>query len=107
MHAHDNLEILLASILGATLRRQVSRWPTDTLARWDEAMTCISDAARAAYRALVATPGLPEFFSAATPVDELAGSTSGPGRRTDPAQGQPPWMTCGRSRGCSAGRRPG
>jgi len=87
--AHDNLEILLASVLDATLRHQTSRWPDDTLARWDEAMTCISDAAHAAYRALVAAPGLPEFFSAATPVDELSRLNVGsrPSRR--PGTGAP------------------
>ena len=69
--AEDNLEILLAAMLSATLTHQSSRWPDDVLARWDEAMTCVSDAARATYRALVDDPGLPAFFAAATPVDEL------------------------------------
>ncbi|WP_308282650.1 phosphoenolpyruvate carboxylase [Pseudonocardia nigra] len=70
--AHDNLEIMLASVLDATLLHKVSRWPADTLARWDEAMNVVSRAARAAYRDLVERPGLPEFFASATPVDELA-----------------------------------
>ena len=35
-------------------------------------MDCVSAAARTAYRELVDDPGLPDFFSAATPVDELA-----------------------------------
>ncbi|WP_300015320.1 phosphoenolpyruvate carboxylase [Pseudonocardia sp.] len=69
--AHDNLEIMLASMLEATLLHQSSRWDDATLERWDEAMTVVSDAARAAYTGLVAQPGLPEFFTAATPVDEL------------------------------------
>ena len=34
-------------------------------------MDYVSDHARAAYRRLVDDPGLPDFFSAATPVDEL------------------------------------
>ena len=69
--AHDNLEILLSATLEATLMHTSSRLSADTLARFDEAMGCVSDAARAAYRALVDDPGLPAFFSAATPVDEL------------------------------------
>jgi len=69
--AEDNLEILLASMLSATLTHQSSHWPEDVLARWDEAMTCVSEAARAAYRQLVEHDGLPAFFAAATPVDEL------------------------------------
>ena len=34
-------------------------------------MNVVSDAARTAYRELVGHPGLPRFFSSATPVDEL------------------------------------
>ena len=49
--APDNLEILLASMIDATLLHQSARWPADVRARWDEVMTCVSDAARAAYRA--------------------------------------------------------
>jgi phosphoenolpyruvate carboxylase len=81
--AEDNLEILLAAMLSATLTHQSSRWPDDVLARWDEAMTCVSDAARAAYRELVDEPGLPAFFAAATPVDELGSLNVGsrPSRR--------------------------
>ncbi|MDN5857178.1 MAG: phosphoenolpyruvate carboxylase, partial [Pseudonocardia sp.] len=69
--AHDNLEIMLAAVLDATLLHRRSSLPLDTLARWDEVMEVVSIAARAAYRDLVERPGLPEFFAAATPVDEL------------------------------------
>jgi phosphoenolpyruvate carboxylase len=69
--AHDNLEILLASTLDATLLHTASRVDAETLARFDEAMDHISENARSAYRRLVDDPGLPDFFSAATPVDEL------------------------------------
>ena len=69
--AHDNLELLLAAVLEATLAHTSSRWDAATLQRWDAAMDVVSGAARAAYRGLVEHPGLPEFFSAATPVDEL------------------------------------
>ncbi|HEX3258914.1 MAG TPA: phosphoenolpyruvate carboxylase [Pseudonocardia sp.] len=69
--AHDNLEILLAAVLEATLEHQSSRIDGATLDRWDATMDVVSDAARTAYRALVGHPGLPRFFSSATPVDEL------------------------------------
>jgi phosphoenolpyruvate carboxylase len=69
--AHDNLEILLSSVLDATLLHTASRVEPETLARFDEAMDYVSDRARVAYRRLVDDPGLPDFFSAATPVDEL------------------------------------
>jgi len=65
------LEILLAAVLEAALLHQTSRVPSEVLARWDEAMDVVSGAAHAAYRDFVDLPGLSEFFSAATPVDEL------------------------------------
>jgi phosphoenolpyruvate carboxylase len=69
--AHGHLEILLAAVLEATLLHQTSRVPSEVLARWDEAMDVISSAAHAAYRDFLGMPGLGEFFSAATPVDEF------------------------------------
>ncbi|MFC4943651.1 phosphoenolpyruvate carboxylase [Pseudonocardia sp. GCM10023141] len=87
--AHDNLEILLASMIDATLLHQSSRWPDAALARWDEVMTCVSTAARAAYRELVETPGLPAFFQAATPVDELGRLNVGSRPSKRPQAGAP------------------
>ncbi len=69
--AHDQLEILLAAVLEATLLHQTSRVPPEVLDRWDEAMDVVSGVAQTAYRDFVGLPGLAEFFSAATPVDEL------------------------------------
>jgi phosphoenolpyruvate carboxylase len=70
--AHDHLEIVLAAVLEATLLHQTSRVPLEVLERWDEAMDVVSSAAYGAYRDFVGLPGLSEFFSAATPVDELS-----------------------------------
>lgn len=70
--AHDHLEILLAAVLEATLLHQTSRVPPEVLAQWDEAMDVVSTAAHIAYRDFVGLPGLSEFFSAATPVNELS-----------------------------------
>jgi phosphoenolpyruvate carboxylase len=69
--AEHNLTIMLAATLENTLLHQTSRVPEATLVRWDEAMQVVSDAAQAAYRDFVGRPGLPEFFTSATPVDEL------------------------------------
>jgi phosphoenolpyruvate carboxylase len=70
--AHDHLEVLLAAVLEATLLHQTSRVAPEVLTRWDEAMDVVSAAAYAAYRDFVGLPELSEFFSAATPVDELS-----------------------------------
>ncbi|MEJ2870587.1 phosphoenolpyruvate carboxylase [Actinomycetospora sp. OC33-EN08] len=81
--AEDNLEIMLSAVLEATLLHQTSRVPADQLKRWDEAMDVISDAAQAAYEELVGHEGLPNFFTQATPVDELSMLNVGsrPGKR--------------------------
>ncbi|NMO90646.1 phosphoenolpyruvate carboxylase [Actinomycetospora sp. TBRC 11914] len=81
--AEDNLEIMLSAVLEATLLHQTSRVPADQLKRWDEAMDVISDAAQAAYSELIDHDGLPDFFTQATPVDELSMLNVGsrPGKR--------------------------
>jgi phosphoenolpyruvate carboxylase len=81
--AKDNLEIMLAAVLDATLLHQTSRVEAATLKRWDEAMDVISDAAQEAYTKLVEHEGLPDFFTQATPVDELSMLNVGsrPGKR--------------------------
>ncbi|HEY2193142.1 MAG TPA: phosphoenolpyruvate carboxylase [Actinomycetospora sp.] len=81
--AEDNLEIMLSAVLDATLLHQTSRVPADQLKRWDEAMDVISDAAQQAYSELIDHEGLPNFFTQATPVDELSMLNVGsrPGKR--------------------------
>ncbi len=81
--ARDNLEILLAAVIEASVLHTTSRIEDERLARFDGAMDLISDAAAGAYRRLVDQPELPEFFSVATPVEELGGLNIGsrPSRR--------------------------
>ncbi|MEJ2860180.1 phosphoenolpyruvate carboxylase [Actinomycetospora flava] len=81
--ARDNLEIMLSAVLDATLLHQTSRVEAATLKRWDEAMDVISDAAQEAYEKLISHEGLPDFFTQATPVDELSMLNVGsrPGKR--------------------------
>jgi len=81
--AHRNLELALSSVLEASLLHRESRQTKEVLDRWTETMEAFSEAAFGAYRELVESPGLVEYFLAATPVEELAEMNIGsrPSRR--------------------------
>lgn len=81
--AHRNLELALSSALEASLLHRKSRKTKKVLDRWIETMEAFSAAAYGAYRDLVESPGLVEYFLAATPVEELAEMNIGsrPSRR--------------------------
>jgi phosphoenolpyruvate carboxylase len=81
--ARDNLERALAAVLEASVLHTESRVALDVLARWDETMDVVSDAAYRAYRSLVERPGLMNYFLTATPVEELSALNIGsrPARR--------------------------
>jgi phosphoenolpyruvate carboxylase len=70
--ALENLELLLAASLEATVLHQKARRSSAQGERWDTAMDTVSEAAHTAYRALVEDPDLPAYFLASTPVDLLA-----------------------------------
>jgi phosphoenolpyruvate carboxylase len=81
--ARINLEVATAAVIRASLLHRESRHPADVVARWDETMTVVSDAAYAAYRNLVEDERLVPYFLASTPVEELDGLNLGsrPARR--------------------------
>jgi phosphoenolpyruvate carboxylase len=85
--ARHNVDVLLASVLEASVLHRSSRAEPSVVAGWDESMDVVSSAAQRAYRELVDRPDLAAFFAAATPVEELAGLNIGsrPARR--PGQG--------------------
>jgi phosphoenolpyruvate carboxylase len=70
--AVQNLALTLGAAVEATALHTGPRQSADDLARWDSAMNSVSAAAFTAYRGFVEQPGLPEYFAASTPVDELA-----------------------------------
>ncbi|HEX2023321.1 MAG TPA: phosphoenolpyruvate carboxylase [Acidimicrobiales bacterium] len=70
--AYRNLELAMAAVVEGTLLHRESRQPLDLIARWDEVMVDVSEAAHRAYRALVNEPGLVDYFRSSTPVEELA-----------------------------------
>ena len=69
--ARINLEVATAAVIRASLLHRESRHDSAVLARWDETMSLVSDAAYAAYRSLVEDPRLVAYFLASTPVEEL------------------------------------
>ena len=81
--ARHNLDVLLSSVLEASVLHRSASIEGDVLSRWDDAMDLVSGAAQRAYRELVDRDDLPEFFATATPVEELAGLNIGsrPARR--------------------------
>ncbi len=75
--ARANLELTVAATLEASLLHRSSRQPQDVLDGWDEAMSILSDAAFDAYRSLIDSTDLVPYFTASTPVNELAAMNIG------------------------------
>ncbi len=87
--AHENLELSLAAVLRATALHRDPRSSTEQIAHWGQVMDLASHAAFTAYRRLIDDPDLPDYFVAATPVDQLGALNIGsrPSKRPDTGKG--------------------
>jgi phosphoenolpyruvate carboxylase len=87
--ARNNLELMLAATIEASVLHQTDRRSAAEAERWDEAMDLVSEHAHARYRELVGRPEVTEYFLAATPVDLLGALHIGsrPARRPDAGGG--------------------
>jgi phosphoenolpyruvate carboxylase len=87
--ARENLELMLAAALEATVLHRRPRMSPEALAGWVEAMDLVSEASLLRYRSLVEDPQLPDYYFASTPVELLSELHLGsrPSRRPEAGAG--------------------
>jgi phosphoenolpyruvate carboxylase len=87
--ARENLELMLAAALEATVLHRRPRMSPEALAAWVEAMDLVSEAAFGRYRSLVEDPQLAGYYFASTPVELLSELHLGsrPSRRPESGAG--------------------
>ena len=87
--ARENIELMLAASLEATVLNRAPRQSNESLDKWNSCMELISENSFTCYRSLIDHPDLPAYFYASTPVEQLGEMMLGsrPSRRPDAAGG--------------------
>ena len=87
--ARENLELMVAAALEATVLHRRPRMSPEALASWVDAMDVVSGASLERYSGLVDDPELPDYYFASTPVELLSELHLGsrPARRPDSGAG--------------------
>tara|TARA_Y100000588_G_scaffold346059_1_gene393803 strand:+ start:1250 stop:3988 length:2739 start_codon:yes stop_codon:yes gene_type:complete len=82
--ARRNLNLAVSALLESSLAHKAPRHDKISITAWYGIMEQVSDAAFSAYRQFVEAPGLPEYFTTSTPVEELGSMNIGsrPARRS-------------------------
>ena len=69
--ARENLELMLAASVEASVLRRAPQRTAEELTRWFGTMDAVSDAAFERYEGLIADPDLPAYYFASSPVELL------------------------------------
>ncbi|MYB44264.1 MAG: phosphoenolpyruvate carboxylase [Acidimicrobiia bacterium] len=69
--AHRNLELALSALVEASLAHRAPHHAVEDVRRWHETMNLVSSAAYQTYREFIDDPGMVEYFTTSTPVEEL------------------------------------
>ena len=69
--AHRNLELALSALVEASLAHRAPHHAVEDVRRWHEIMNLVSSAAYGTYRRFIDDPGMVEYFTTSTPVEEL------------------------------------
>jgi phosphoenolpyruvate carboxylase len=87
--ARENIELMLAASLEATILNRAPRQSDESLEKWNACMELISENSFKRYRSLIDHPDLPAYFYASTPVEQLGEMMLGsrPSRRPDASGG--------------------
>ena len=70
--AAQNLELALSALVEASLARRTPEHAVEDVQRWYRVMDLMSSASFGAYRSFVEQPGMVEYFTTSTPVEELS-----------------------------------